>query len=217
MIMPNANGELSIIKNENNSSEFEKLNKTTITTTNATLENNIDNKTIFLQEDISQITQMDNPEVGNNNSSISFDNSTQNNNSTQNKESGPLHPEVVASQGNITIQGIKNPDFLTPIVSYIENEGSQLAPLNYENNYRGFSSNEDDNSESRDRASEIDKEINEVEEDSKDAETNEEVEEDSKDAETNEEVEEDSKDAETNEEVEEDSKDAETNEEVEED
>ena len=37
MIMPNANGELSIIKNENNSSEFEKLNKTTITTTNATL------------------------------------------------------------------------------------------------------------------------------------------------------------------------------------
>lgn len=59
MIMQNANGELSIIKNKNNLSEFENLNKTTITTSNATLENNIDNKTILIQEDISLAKALD--------------------------------------------------------------------------------------------------------------------------------------------------------------
>src|SRR5215211_382465 len=256
-IMPNAHAELSIIKNENNSLVFEDLNKKTTTTntnTNATLENDLDNKTIFTQEGVSQITQLNDTEIGNNNSSIPFANSTQSAipfanstqsaipfanstqsaipfanstqsaipfaNSTQNKESGQSHPEVVATQGNVTIQDSKNSDFTSPTVSYIENEGSQRTPLNYENNYRGFNSNEDDNSESRDKNVEIHPEIREekkIEEDSKDAETNEEIEEDSKDAETNEEIEEDSKDAETNEEIEEDSKDAETNEEIEED
>src|SRR5829696_6475512 len=237
MIMPNAHAELSIIKNENNSLVFEDLNKkttTTNTTTNATLENDLDNKTIFTQEGVSQITQLNDTEIGNNNSSIPFANSTQSAipfanstqsaipfaNSTQNKESGQSHPEVVATQGNVTIQDSKNSDFTSPTVSYIENEGSQRTTLNYENNYRGFNSNEDDNSESRNKNVEINPEIREekkIEEDSKDAETNEEIEEDSKDAETNEEIEEDSKDAETNEEIEEDSKDAETNEEIEED
>ena len=141
---------------------------------------------------------MDNPEVGKNNSSISFDNSTQNNNftqnnnSTQNKESGQIHTDVVASQGNLTIQGIKNSELRPPTVSDIENEGSELSPLKYENNYRGVSSNEDNNSESRDRDSEIDKEIKEekeLEEDNKDAETIEEVEEDNKEAESIEEEE----------------------------
>src|SRR5829696_4460247 len=247
MIMPNAHAELSIIKNENNSLVFEDLNKkttTTNTTTNATLENDLDNKTIFTQEGVSQITQLNDTEIGNNNSSIPFANSTQSAipfanstqsaipfanstqsaipfaNSTQNKESGQSHPEVLATQGNVTIQDSKNSDFTSPTVSYIENEGSQRTPLNYENNYRGFNSNEDDNSESRDKNVEINPEIREekkIEEDSKDAETNEEIEEDSKEAETNEEIEEDSKDAENNEKIEEDSKDAETNEEIEED
>src|SRR5215218_9335618 len=271
MIMPNAHAELSIIKNENNSLVFEDLNKkttTTNTTTNATLENDLDNKTIFTQEGVSQITQLNDTEIGNNNSSIPFANSTQSAipfanstqssipfanstqsaipfanstqsaipfanstqsaipfanstqsaipfanstqsaipfaNSTQNKESGQSHPEVVATQGYVTIQDSKNSDFTSPTVSYIENEGSQRTTLNYENNYRGFNSNEDDNSESRDKNVEINPEIREekkIEEDSKDAETNEEIEEDSKDAETNEEIEEDSKDAETNENI----------------
>src|SRR5687768_17189591 len=74
MIMPNAYAEILFLKNENNSSVFGNLNKTTTTTTNATLENNIDNKSILIQEDVSQITQMNDTGVGNNNSSISIDN-----------------------------------------------------------------------------------------------------------------------------------------------
>ena len=204
MIMPNAYAEILFLKNENNSSVFGNLNKTTATTTNATLENNIDNKSILIQEDVSQITQLNDTEVGNNNSSISFDNST------YNKESGQLQPGVVATQGNVTIQDIKNLDLWPSTVTYLENEGSKLIPLNYENNYRGISSNEDENSESRDRSSERDTEINE--------EVEEEEQENSKDEETIEEVEEEeqenSKDEETIEEVEEEeqenSKDEET-------
>ncbi len=215
MIMPNAYGEISFLKKENNSSVFGNLNKTTTTTTNATLENNIDNKTILIQEDVAKITQMNDTEVGNNNSSISIDNLIQEdvpqttqvndtevgnnnssisfNNSTQNKVSGQLHPKLVATQGNVTIQDIKNLDLWPSTVTYLENEGSQLVPLNYENNYKGLNSNENDNSESRDRASEKDTEINkekvkEEEENSKDEETIEEVkeeeEENSKDEET---------------------------------
>ena len=201
MIMPNAYAEILFLKNENNSSVFGNLNKTTTTTTNATLENNIDNKSILIQEDVSQITQMNDTGVGNNNSSISIDNLIQedvsqitqmndtgvgNNNSsisfdnsTHNKESGQLQPEIVATQGNVTIQDIKNLDLWPSTVTYLENEGSKLIPLNYENNYRGISSNEDENSESRDRSSERDTEINkEVEE------VEEEEQENSKDEET---------------------------------
>src|SRR5918996_498719 len=74
MIIQNAHSELSIIQNENNSSVFENLNETTTntTTTNAILENNLDNKTVLIQEDILQTTQRGNSDVGNNNSSISF-------------------------------------------------------------------------------------------------------------------------------------------------
>ena len=226
MIIQNAHSELSIIQNENNSSVFENLNETTTntTTTNAIL-NNLDNKTVLIQEDILQSTQMGNPDVGNNNSSISFDNST------QNKQSGQSHPEVVATQENVTVQ-IKNSDLQSPIVSYIENEGSQLTPLNYENNNRGFNSNDDDNSESRDsETSSNDDDIKEIFESNsnyndylvmlkkmkedvvlnKEGESriNEEIQKDNLEIET--ETNEDNKEAETIEEVEEDNKEAETN------
>ncbi len=162
MIMTNAHAaELLTLKNENNSTVFENAyNKTTTTiTSNATIENNLDDKIIPQQEEVLQLKQIDDAaipqqeevlqlkqidytEVGNNNSSTSSVNST------QTEELAQTENGRSSSQGNVTIEAVKNSEFKSPRVSYVENENSQLTPLDYENNYRGSSYNDKDNSES---------------------------------------------------------------------
>ncbi|HET9806572.1 MAG TPA: hypothetical protein VFP49_06670 [Nitrososphaeraceae archaeon] len=145
MIITNAHAaELLTLKNENNSTVFESpYNKTTTITSNATIENNLDNKTIPQQVEVLQLKQqIDYTEVGNNNSSTSSVNST------QTKELAQTENGRSSSQGNVTIEAVKNSEFKSPRVSYIENENNQPTPLDYENNYRGSSYNDEANSES---------------------------------------------------------------------
>jgi hypothetical protein len=146
--MTNAHAEVLTLKNENDSSIFENANnKTSTTTSNTAIENNLDNKTISQQEFL-ELEQIDDDKVGTDNSSVSPGNTS------QTKELALTESDGSLSHGTVTIEAQKNSDFQSPpIARYIENEGLGLTPIEYQNNYEGFSSNKNDDHESRDRNS----------------------------------------------------------------
>ncbi|HEU5172380.1 MAG TPA: hypothetical protein VFT83_02535 [Nitrososphaeraceae archaeon] len=146
--MTNAHAEVLTLKNENDSSIFENANnKTSTTTSNTAIENNLDNKTISQQEFL-ELEQIDDDKVGTDNSSVSPGNTN------QTKELALTEFDGSLSHGTVTIEAKKNSDFQSPpIARYIENEGLGLTPIEYQNNYEGFSSNKNDDHESKDRNS----------------------------------------------------------------
>ena len=101
MIMTNAHAEVLTLKNENNLSIFENANnKTSITTSNTAIENNLDNKTISQQE-ILELEQIDDDKVGTDNSSVSSGNTS------QTKELALTESDGSSSHGTVTIEAQK--------------------------------------------------------------------------------------------------------------